>query len=479
MSEAGRTQDGSILWLRRDLRLADHPAWQLATAMGEPVWPVFILDPVIEEIYGAAPRWRLGESLRSLTEALAGRNSRLILRRGHALSVLQTLIADTGARRVVWSHLYDSRSIRRDQQVQTALTAQGIEVNTVNASLIVGPWEIANRKGKSYRVFTPYWNAVRDRPVPQPAGTPGDLHPPERWPASDQLSDWQLHLGLGPRATVLARYTRAGESAAFARLNGFINNSMGRYEAQRNCMGNNSTSRLSGHLAFGEISPQRIWHSVRYAAEASGQPAAADTFLRQLMWREFAYHLLYHSPHLESDNWRPRWDAFPWREDNEDANMWRRGMTGIEIVDAAMREMYVTGTMHNRARMLVASFLTKHLLTHWRVGAAWFRECLTDWDIASNPLGWQWIAGSGPDAAPYFRIFNPDIQASKFDVDRRYRDRFLAEGRKAPHKDALNYFKAVPKSWDLSADQAYPTPMIDLKTGRRRALEVYQAFRSG
>ena len=472
-----RPPGGTLLWLRRDLRLADHPGWELAIRKGEPVWPVFILDPVTEEAYGAAPRWRLGESLQSLASALTRRGSGLILRRGDARRVLQNLIAETGAQRVIWSDLYDERSAGRDETVHAALTADGIEVATVNASLIIEPWAVKNRQGGHYRVFTPYWKAVRQHRVPRPSGSPQDLRPPTHWPASEQLSEWKLEAAMGRGAVIVALHTQAGESAAYDRLGRFVESALENYQSERNFTGRDATSRLSGHLAFGEISPHRIWHACLNARDDNGQPREAAPFLRQLVWREFAYHLLYHSPQLESQNWRPEWVAFPWRGDNPDAETWRRGMTGIEMVDAAMREMYVTGTMHNRARMLVASFLTKHLLTHWRVGEAWFRECLTDWDIAANAMGWQWTAGSGPDAAPYFRIYNPDIQARKFDARRRYRDRFLAEGRLIPHSDALGYFDAVPRSWDLSPDQAYPSPVIDLKAGRERALQAYRKFR--
>ena len=478
MTEAGKPPGGTLLWLRRDLRLTDHPGWQLAISKGVPVWPVFILDPVTEAMYGAAPRWRLGESLRSLASALTRRSSRLILRRGVALSVLQNLIAETGAQRVVWSQLYDKRSIERDQHVQSALTGQGMEVDTVNASLLFEPWSVKNRQGGHYRVFTPYWKAVRHLPVPRSTGTPGDLLPPVDWPASEQLSEWKLGAAMGRGTATVARHTRAGEFAAQERLGCFIERAIESYRRERDFTGRAATSGLSGHLAYGEISPHRIWHACLCATEKRDQPDEADPFLRQMVWREFAYHLLYHSPQIESQNWRPEWDAFPWRGDNPDAETWRRGMTGIEMVDAAMREMYVTGTMHNRARMLVASFLTKHLLTHWRVGEAWFRERLTDWDIASNAMGWQWTAGSGPDAAPYFRIYNPDTQARKFDARRRYRDRFLAEGRLIPHTDALSYFDAVPLSWGFSPGQVYPPPMIDLTTGRKRALEAYKVFRA-
>jgi len=371
-------------------------------------------------------------------------------------------------------------SVDRDEKIKLELNGQRIEVLEVNSSLLFEPWTVETRQGRFYRVFTPFWKAVQDRDIGQPVGSPGDLSPPDNWPVSDKLSDWHLGAEMGRGAAIVSRYAKVGEHAASERLDRFIVDTIGCYKSKRDYLGLDSTSKLSENLTYGEISPHRLWYAVKNAIEGTGTRAAeVKYFLREIAWREFAYHLLYHTPHIINKNWRPEWDNFPWRNDNEDAEAWRRGMTGIEIVDAAMREMYTTGTMHNRARMLVASFLTKHLVTGWWVGEAWFRECLIDWDIASNAMGWQWVAGSGPDAAPYFRIFNPGLQAEKFDADRRYRDRFLAEGRRPPHPNALDYFEAVPKSWDLTPDQEYPRPIIDLSTGRLRALEAYKEYRNG
>ena len=470
---------GTVLWLRRDLRLRDQPAWRAALEEDGPVWPVFILDPLIEKTYGAAPKWRLGESLRSLASSLRKHKSRLLLRRGDPLRVLRSLIAETGARRVVWSRLYDPMSIDRDERIKSELNAQGIRVFEVNSGLLFEPWTVETQQGQFYRVFTPFWKAVQHRDIGQPLGSPDDLSPPDNWPASDELSDWRLGAEMGRGAAIVSRYAKVGEHAANERLDRFIVDAIGCYKSERDYLGQDSTSKLSENLTYGEISPHRLWYAAKNAMEGTGtRTAEVKYFLREIAWREFAYHLLYYTPNIIKENWRPEWDNFPWRKDNEDAEAWRRGMTGIEIVDAAMREMYTTGTMHNRGRMLVASFLTKHLVTGWWVGEAWFRECLIDWDIASNAMGWQWVAGSGPDAAPYFRVFNPGLQAEKFDADKRYRDRYLAEGRRPPHPNALDYFEAVPKSWDLTPDQEYPRPIIDLSTGRQRALEAYNEYRN-
>ncbi len=477
MIDTGVQQGGTILWLRRDLRLIDHPAWSVALEKGGPVWPVFILDPLIELTYGAAPKWRLGESIKSLDSTLKKYGSRLILRRGESAEVIQSLVTETGASRVVWSRLYDSESIHRDGEVGVALNDRGITFKEVNSSLLFEPWTVTTQTGSYYRVYTPFWRAVQHREIPDPLTAHSDLSPPSIWPHSDHLSDWNLGVDMNRGARIVSRFARIGEDAAHHRLNQFIDQSIHEYKSSRNFPSKESTSRLSENLAYGEISPRVIWHAGMNAMNASENVRESEHFLKEVVWREFAYHLLYHTPHIVNKNWRSEWDNFPWRNDNEDAEQWRRGMTGIEMVDAAMREMYVTGTMHNRTRMIVASFLTKHLMTGWTVGQAWFRECLIDWDIAANSMGWQWTAGSGPDAAPYFRVYNPEMQAQRFDPDHTYRDRFIAEGRLVPHEDGLSFFDAVPRSWNLSPDQPYPSPIIDLSVGRARAMEAYRQYK--
>jgi deoxyribodipyrimidine photo-lyase len=272
-------------------------------------------------------------------------------------------------------------------------------------------------------------------------------------------------------AAIVAPHLHVGEAAALARLDRFVARPIARYADERDLPAVDATSGLSENLAYGEIGPRTIWQA-GWRALHEGM-AGAETFLKELVWREFAYHLMHHTPHITRSNWKPDWDSFEWRSDNKDAEYWRRGMTGEPFVDAAMREMYVTGRMHNRARMIAASYLTKHLMTHWTVGLDWFADCLVDWDPAANAMGWQWAAGSGPDAAPFFRIFNPATQAEKFDPRAAYRRRFIAELSPNPGQLALSYFDAVPQSWALSAKRPYPKPLIDLAEGRNRALEAY------
>lgn len=466
----------TLLWLRRDLRLGDNPALAAAVARGGPVIAAFILDPLVEA-WGAAPRWRLEASLRDLAGRLAAKGSRLILRRGPALETLAALAQETGARAVVWSRLYDEASRARDAGVKAGLRERGLEAESVNGSLLFEPWTVRTGQGGFYKVYTPFWRAVAGREVDTALPEPGAIPAPDRWPASDALEDWGLGRAMRRGGAVAARHAAVGEAAARDRLAAFLDRRIAAYAAARDRLDRDGCSRLSENLALGEISARDVWHGAQAALARAGG-AGPETFLKEIVWREFAYHLLYHTPRLQSENWREEWDAFPWRDDNADAERWRRGMTGEPVIDAAMRELYVTGRMHNRARMLVASYLCKHLMTHWRVGEAWFRETLTDWDVAANAMGWQWAAGSGPDAAPFFRIFNPATQAEKFDPDRAYRARWVAELSRAPGADALSYFDAAPKAWGLSPRQPYPAPLIALNTGREAALDAYKTLRS-
>lgn len=463
----------TLLWLRRDLRLSDHPALCAAVARGGPVIPVFILDPLTEGL-GAAPKWRLGLSLADLAQRLETMGSRLILRRGAALDVLRDLARDTGAGAVYWSRAYDPDSVARDTHVKAGLKADGLDVHSHLGHLLFEPWSVETKTGGFYKVYTPYWKALRDRAVPAPDPAPAHIPAPETWPQSDDLSDWGLGDAMNRGAEVCRPYQRVGEDAAIGRLGWFTGEAIAGYDTQRDLPAADGTSGLSENLALGEISPRRCWHAGLRAMQDS--KPGAETWLKELVWREFAYHLAWHTPRIVRDNWRPEWDGFPWNTDEDDPQViaWKQGRTGIPFVDAAMREMYVTGKMHNRARMIVASYLTKHLLSHWRIGQKWFEDCLTDWDPASNAMGWQWAAGSGPDATPYFRVFNPETQVTKFDPDGTYLRRWIAEGQSQPSQTALSYFEAIPRSWKLRPDETYPDPVVGVKDGRARALEAYE-----
>ncbi len=464
-----------ILWFRRDLRLGDQPMLAAAAALGRPLLPVFILDPETEAL-GAAPKWRLGLSVAAFAEALEAIGLRLVLRRGAALEVLRGLVAETGAGGVWWSRLYDPVSVARDMGVKAALRAEGVEARSFAGHLLHEPWEVATGQGGFYRVFTPYWKAVRGREVAAPALAPKRLRAVDVPVAGDRLASWRLGAAMNRGAEVVARYQAVGEAEARGKLAAFLAGPVARYAQMRDFPGVAGTSRLSENLTYGEIGIREVWHAGLRARDEG--LAGAESFLRELAWREFSYHLMHHTPQITSGNWRPEWDGFPWRGDSPEAERWRRGMTGEPFVDAAMREMYVTGTMHNRARMIAGSYLTKHLLTHWKLGLDWFADCLTDWDPAANAMGWQWVAGSGPDAAPYFRVFNPAGQAEKFDGKGAYQRRFIAELAREPGAEATGFFEAVPRSWGLDAKAPYPRPVVDLAEGRARALAAYASRKS-
>ena len=462
-----------ILWLRRDLRLGDHPALHAACAAGAPVIPLVIHDDLVAAL-GAAPKYRLGLGLGHFADRLAARGSRLILRRGDALAVLRAVITETGARRVVWTRAYDPASVARDSAVKAALRAEGIAAHSYGGHLLFEPQEVSTGAGEEYKVYTPFWRAVRGRDLPELLPEPARIPAPDSWPASERLEDWEMDRAMNRGAEVLRPHVRLGEEAARDRLGHFIDRIVAAYDRLRDIPAEDGTSALSENLALGEIGPLECWHAGQRAL-AEGKPGA-ETFLKELVWREFAYHLMGRTPRLVSGNWRPEWDSFPWStEDSAALRRWQTGHTGVEFVDAGMREMYVTGRMHNRARMIVASYLTKHLMTHWQLGLRWFEDCLIDWDPASNAMGWQWAAGSGPDAAPYFRVFNPDGQRDRFDPDRRYIRRWIAEGQGTPPATALAYFDAVPRAWGLRPDLPYPAPVVALDEGRKRALDAYAA----
>ncbi len=462
-----------ILWFRRDLRLDDQPMLAAAAASGRPLIPVFIADRAVTDI-GAAARWRWGEAVESFGRRLAARGSRLILRRGAALPVLLELLNDTGAAGVWWTRLYDPLSRDRDSEVKEVLKSRGFEARSFHGHTLAEPWEVRTRQGDDYKVFTPFWKTLDAQGVPEPLAAPAHLPAPRDWPGSEDLPGWRLGAAMNRGAPILARSAVVGEEAARKRLESFLEGPVEGYHQRRDFPALDATSGLSENLTYGEIGPRRIWHAARIVP---GDGAAH--FRRELAWRDFAHHLLFHAPELEEANWRPEWDAFPWRREAPEAERWRRGLTGEPFVDAGLRQMFVTGTMHNRVRMIVSSYLCKHLMIHWKTGLDWFADCLTDWDPASNAMGWQWVAGSGPDAAPYFRVFNPATQAEKFDKTGTYRKTFIAEGNPAPGPLALAYFDAVPRSWGLDPRAAYPAPLIDLAAGRERALAAYATLRKG
>ncbi|MBY6152435.1 DNA photolyase family protein [Vannielia litorea] len=452
----------TILWHRRDLRLSDLPALTAAREQGA-VIPVFIRERKVDAL-GAAPAWRLGLSLEAHAKELEALGSRLILRSGDALNVLRALVEETGAEAVYWSREYDPVSIERDSEVKAALRDDGVEAKSFAGKLLWEPWEVKTGQGTPYKVFSPMWKTMKGEAPGEECPRPRELASPENWPESEALDDWALGAGMRRGGEVVARHAVVGEKAAQKRLRDFVSDRMHNYPKGRDMLAESWTSGLSENLTYGEISPRQCWS----AAEGEG----SETFRKELAWREFGWQLGYHFPHMFEREWREEWSRFPWKDDERAAEVkaWKQGRTGVEVVDAAMRELYVTGTMHNRARMIVASYLTKHMMTDWRVGRDWFADTLIDWDEASNSLGWQWTAGCGPDAAPYFRVFNPASQAEKFDAKGGYRERWLGNG-----EDAESYYEAVPESWKLEPGKDRPdVPVVGLDEGRKAALEAYE-----
>jgi deoxyribodipyrimidine photo-lyase len=440
--------------------------------------PLYILDP-LDAAMGAAPQFRLGLGLEKFDKALRGCGSQLNIRRGDALAVLKEICTEVGAQAVVWSRAYDPEAIARDTGVKSALKDVGIPAKSTGGRVLFEPWTVATGAGGMFKVYTPFWKAVRDREPDGLTAGPEDIPAPPIWPASVDLSDLGLGGTMNRGAEIVAAHCHVGEEVAQARLDQFLERRVLSYQSDRDVLGVQGCSGLSENLAWGEISPHRIWHAAMAVWRTGVAQSGTETFLKELCWREFAYHLMYHSPEILTRNWRSQWDGFPWEAKENAATLaWQQGRTGHSLIDAAMRELYVTGHMHNRARMVVASFLCKNLMVHWKIGMRWFEECLVDWDPAANAMGWQWVAGSGPDAAPFFRIFNPDTQAQTHDSQRSYRDRWLAEGRRAPTPEACAFFDAVPRSWTLAPNMEPALPVVDLKAGRARALEAYAALKS-
>ena len=460
------------MWFRQDLRLSDNPALAAAIRIGRVV-PVFILDDATpgEWKLGGAARWWLHKSLSSLADSLSTRGSKLVLRRGDPRTVIQSLLRETGARHIFWNRQYEPWAIARDTALKSTFKAEGITSETFNASLLVEPWELKTGSGGPYKVFTPFWKAAL-----QAVGDHGTIHAaakiksPENCPMSDTLSEWELEPSKPNWAAAFPELWTPGEPGAQARLQLFLSKSLPHYTDGRDRPDQPLTSRLSPHLHFGEISPRQVMQAVRAAAQVVNAEKSADKFLSEIGWREFSYHLLFHFPHLPTQNFREGFNSFPWMEDERSFKSWTRGQTGYPIVDAGMRELWTTGYMHNRVRMVAASFLVKHLLIRWQKGEAWFWDTLLDADLASNSASWQWVAGSGADAAPYFRIFNPILQGEKFDPDGTYVRRWIPELHRC---EPL----LIHQPWRSPnfASFRYPAPIVDHGYARTRALQAYKS----
>jgi deoxyribodipyrimidine photo-lyase len=463
----GSIGDGATLvWLRNDLRLADNPALSAAVAAGGPVVVVHI-EPTDSALRprGAASRWWLHHSLRSLAADLAARGIGFETLSGPTEDLLRDAIRRHGVRRVVWNRRYGPAERALDAQLKSGLRRDGLVVESHAGDVLVEPFEITTGAGGPYAVYTPFWKTLRQKPIARPLPAPGAIGP--------TLPLGAIDVGYVPPrwSGKFAAHWRIGEPAAAERLAAFLDEVVADYPAQRDIPAIAATSLLSPHLAFGEISPRQVWHAAQVMAQqAPEKMTAIDKFLSELAWRDFNIHQLYHRPDIAAVPMQAKYAAMPWREPGDELGRWQRGETGIPIVDAGMRELWTTGYMHNRVRMIVASLLTKNLLIDWRLGEQWFWDTLLDADPANNPGNWQWVAGCGLDASPYFRIFNPVTQGERFDPEGHYVRRWVPEVADLPDQ-------GLHHPWDAPRGvRNYPAPIVDLKASRERALAASQSL---
>ncbi len=470
----------SIVWFRNDLRLSDNPALTAAVDRGAPVICLYIDDTENHGglATGAASRWWLHHSLHHLQDKLSDLGAPLVLRRGDPIKIIRDLTQAHEVSHVFWNRLYEPWTIKRDTDLKSALKDDGVEVETFAGSLLREPWEVETKTGGPYGVFTPFWKSLSAmeppaRPLPAPKSIPAAKANPE----TDTLKDWGLTPEKPDWAAGFADHWQPGEDGAQARLESFVEQGLSEYRSNRNIPAEKEgTSRLSPHLHFGEITARQVWHRVQHAIDASDTDSdSAWAYLREIGWRDFNHHLLYHNPKIPGENYKENFDAFPWRDDEKAFDAWTKGRTGYPFVDAGMRQLWYSGFMHNRVRMVTASFLVKHLLIDWRRGEAWFRDTLVDADLANNANGWQWVAGSGADAAPYFRIFNPITQGEKFDPTGAYIRQWVPELADLPDDDLFRPWEASAVSLraaGIELGKTYPEPIVDHKMARERALSA-------
>lgn len=465
-----------IFWFRQDLRLRDNPALAAAVESGQPVIPVYILDDKTPKDWkmGGASRWWLHHSLSALQADLKKAGNTLYIAMGESSSVLSKLVKETGATDIFWNRCYEPFTIERDKAIKEKLNG-----HSFNGYLLFEPWTIQNKSGEPYKVFTPFSKACLERGVERPPSEAVKKIPAVK---SVSLSTNIDDLNLLPKinwAEGIKESWTPGEAGAQERLKSFVRDGVFDYKAKRDFPAEEGVSKLSPHLHFGEVSPHDVWHTVSQAMQKKGDDKSrthAQAFLRQLIWREFSWHLIYHWPDFPDQSWNKKFADFDWRQDKKALRAWQQGKTGYPIVDAGMRELWQTGWMHNRLRMIVGSFLVKHLLIHWIEGEKWFWDTLVDADLGNNAAGWQWIGGCGADAAPYFRIFNPILQSKKFDGDADYIRQYVPELAKLPDQ-------YIHTPWDAPADvlekagvvlgEDYPLPLVDHDVARKRALETY------
>ncbi|MBW6424770.1 DNA photolyase family protein [Rhizobium sp. XQZ8] len=469
----------SILWFRKDLRLDDNPALHAAIEAGGPVIPVYIREPEHLNVgpLGAAQAWWLHHSLTGLKTSLKSLGSDLVFASGKAEDVLADIAQKTGAKTVFVNRAYERTSFDRD--IAIALKEDGIAIRAYHGQLLHEPKSIRTGSGNAFKVFTPFWNAMQKIGEPHdPVDAPDTIPSPEHFPKSESLDGWDLLPKKPDWAADFPKMWTPGEDGAQEKLSDFLDRELHDYKRGRDLPAVDATSLLSPHLAHGEISPSRIWHATR------GQPKkAADEvshFRRELAWRDFCYNLLIEFPELNEKNWDDKFDPFEWEYDAKDFHAWTSGRTGYPIVDAGMRQLWRYGFMHNRVRMIAASFLIKDLMIDWRKGEKWFRDTLVDADPANNSANWQWVAGSGADASPFFRIFNPILQGEKFDPDGDYVREHVPELAKLDRKYIHKPFDApkdVLEKAGIELGKTYPKPVVDHGFARDRALAAYRKIR--
>jgi deoxyribodipyrimidine photo-lyase len=481
-AEDSSAEDASpiLVWLRDDLRLDDNPALAEACATGRPVVVLFILEDEGPRPFGGAHRWWLHHSLSAFADAIDKIGGRLILRRGAAAGIVPAVLEETGATALWFNRRYEEGAVARDDDIAADL--DGIDLQRFRAHILHDPSAVRTKTGNTYRVYTPFWKTLSASGEPrEPVAAPKRIVAPAKgWPDSDALTAWKLLPTRPDWSGGLSKAWTPGEAAARKRFEAFCEARLKGYDEGRDLPAEDATSRMSPHLRFGEISPFRLWHMAQAAAGSRKVPEGdLERYEKELVWRDFNYHLLTHFGPLAERNFDARFDAFPWREAPDELKAWQQGRTGYPLVDAAMRQLWQTGWMHNRMRMVAASFLTKHLLIDWREGEKWFWDTLVDGDAASNPSQWQWVAGSGADAQPFFRIFNPMTQSRKFDPDGAYIRRYVPE--LADLSD-----KAIHAPWEADCatlaqagvrlGTTYPKPIVDHAAARARALGAFKAM---
>lgn len=460
----------SVVWLRRDLRLDDNPALHAARDRKQPVIPVFIdeSEAAGEWALGGASRLWLHHSIKSFKSELKELGSKLILRKGKASEVLKKLVKEVNADRVYFNRRMEGWGIEEDSRVEKALSDIECEVEVKAANLLYQPGEVCTKEGKVYLVFSPFWRAAEKTAPAKPVAKVTKIDKPKSWPKSDKLESWNLLPKIDWNESIEAEW-QPGIEGARQKFKSFFKDKMKDYKKARDFPAMRGTSQISPHLHFGEVSPRTLYWYIK--EKSKGRNEGRDWFIRELGWREFGHHLLYHLPHLPNHPLRDEFKDFPWKKNKSYLKAWQKGQTGYPIVDAGMRELWATGYMHNRVRMIVASFLVKHLLQHWLEGARWFWDCLVDADLANNTLGWQWAAGCGPDAAPYFRIFNPTLQSQKFDQDGEYIKKWVPELEGVDKKYLHEPWEAPSKIKD------YPDPIVEHKDARKKALEAFEKIK--